>query len=56
MFLQLYLDNIVIIRKPTGTTSCANHLIHNMNALQREPTGTNCIDSMFLLCKAFNPQ
>ena len=36
MFLLLYLDNIVIIRKPTGTTSCAKHLIHNRNALQRK--------------------
>ena len=34
MFLLLYLDNIVIMRKPTGTTSCAKHLIHNSNALQ----------------------
>ena len=36
MFLLLYLDNIVIMRKPTGTTSCAKHLIHDRNALQRE--------------------
>ena len=36
MFLPSYLDNIVIMRKPTGTTSCAKQLIHNRNALQRE--------------------
>ena len=36
MFLLLYWDNIVITRKPTGTTTCAKHLIHNINALQRE--------------------
>ena len=36
MFLLLYWDNIVITRKPSGTTTCAKHLIHNINALQRE--------------------
>ena len=26
----------MITRKPTGTTTCAKHLMHNINALQRE--------------------
>ena len=26
----------MITRKPSGTTTCAKHLIHNINALQRE--------------------
>ena len=59
MFLLLYLDNIVIMRKPTGTTSCAKHLIHNRNALQREHGTLNFVknfnlDTLIISVNAIN--
>ena len=48
---------------PTGTATCAKHLIHNINALQREH-GTLNLEKRdykkairhYDMCKAFNPQ